>query len=81
MGVTVISRSKVVIVAVMALAAFGITPIQGAGKAEKSLPEKSERIQFPSNETTARVIFIADTHAVDDARTGTFNGMSILLGA
>ncbi|HET7178399.1 MAG TPA: metallophosphoesterase family protein, partial [Chryseosolibacter sp.] len=52
----------------MAFAAFGITPIQGAGKAEKSLSEKSQKIRFPSHERIARAVFIADTHAVDDAK-------------
>lgn len=54
-----ISRAKVAIVAVAALAALGITASTALGNPD---------IEFRSNEATARIVFISDTHAVDDAK-------------
>jgi UDP-2,3-diacylglucosamine pyrophosphatase LpxH len=55
----VISRGKIVIVAVAALTALGIPASTALG---------NPATQFRSNEATARVVFISDTHAVDDAK-------------
>ncbi len=54
-----ISRGKIVIVAVAALTALGIPASTALG---------NPATRFHSNEATARVVFISDTHAVDDAK-------------
>jgi hypothetical protein len=55
----VISRGKIVIVAVAALTALGIPALTALG---------NPTIRFRSSEAIARVVFISDTHAVDDAK-------------
>jgi hypothetical protein len=55
----VISRGKLVIAAVVALTALGVPALTALG---------GPAIRYRSNEAIVRVVFIADTHAVDDAK-------------